>query len=244
MRSRRHDQTHHDQKQYDETRAEVARRRLAQLAAAFEADAVPPESAPAHDPDPAPERQGRLTGAHLRVVGVVGVAALIVLAWMLLAGRPETGDPVEPLTLSSSSATSTPGPDLVIDVVGEVKKPGIVTVPRGARVYQAIEEAGGLDGTVDTSGVNLARVLEDGEQVIVGPASELPGGVGAAGAKVSLNSSTVEQFETLSGVGPVTAQAIVSWRDEHGRFAAIEDLLDVRGIGDATFGELRDLVVL
>jgi competence protein ComEA len=93
----------------------------------------------------------------------------------------------------------------------------------------------------------MARVLTDGEQLLVGlePAS-VPGAAAAPGApaKINLNTATVEQLDTLPGVGPVTAQSILSWRDENGRFTSIDDLLDVKGIGDATLAELRDLVVV
>ena len=98
----------------------------------------------------------------------------------------------------------------------------------------------------------MARVLDDGEQILVGidpvvaPAGA--GGAGSAGGptggKVNLNTATAEQLDTLPGVGPVTAQAILAWRDENGRFGSVEDLLDVKGIGDATLAELRDLVTL
>lgn len=232
----------------DETRAEVARRRLAQLAAAFDAEmprdeAVLPLAREEVDAPAAAVVRARLSAAHLRVVGVVAVAGLVVLGWMLLSGRPQSSEAVPPVTLASSgSAEGSDGPaKLVIDVVGDVEKPGIVTVPRGSRVYQAIAAAGGLDGTVDTSGVNLARVLDDGEQIIVGPAPEGAGG-SAAGGKIRLNLATPEELDTLPGVGPVTAAAIVAWRDENGRFATVDDLLDVKGIGDATLADLRDLV--
>ena len=209
-----------------------------------------------------PRRRGasrlRLTGTHLRVVVVAAVAGVVVLGATLLAGRPQAADDVPPLTLtgettSDAGAGGTAAPsdqpaELVIDVIGEVEEPGIVTVPSGSRVHEAIEAAGGLRGTVDTSGINLARVLDDGEQIIVGPlpegAAAATGPVGAApGRRIRLNQATAEDLETLPGVGPVTAAAIIAWREENGRFSTVEDLLDVSGIGDVTFGELRDLVV-
>ena len=235
----------------DETRAEVARRRLAQLAASFDAE-VPPPPDPS-TPAPAPHRATRwsvpslpVTGAHLRVVVALGIAAAVVLGWMLLSGRPEASDAIAPVAVASPGAAKdgSGSAELVVDVIGKVRKPGIVTVPRGSRVYQAIEAAGGLAGKVDTSGVNLARVLDDGEQIIVGApaaAAVAPGG-GAPVGKISRNTATLEQLDTLPGVGPVTAQAILAWRDENGRFATVDDLLDVKGIGDATFADLKDLV--
>ncbi len=234
-----------------ETRAEVARRRLAQLAAAFDAEL------PAREPEvasPAPVR--RVAPAHLRVVLAVGAAACVLLVWYLLAQRPSAARDVAPVGFASpSSAAKTPssapaaGAEVVVDVIGQVRRPGIVTLPRGSRVHEAVEAAGGLTRKAkDTSGVNMARVLEDGEQIVVGPAaSSAPGGTsstGAVGGRINLNQATVEQLDTLPGVGPVTAQAIVAWREENGRFSSVDELLDVRGIGDATLAELRDLVTV
>lgn len=248
----------------DESRADIARRRLAQLVASFDAEL------PAVDDEPAPVRP-RIEIPHARALVAIAVAAGVLLTWWLLAGRPQTSGPVAPLAFSSTatpsaetSATGTPvasgaaqaaaGPDLIVDVVGKVRQPGIVTVPKGSRVYQAIEAAGGLKGRVDTTALNLARELTDGEQILVGldpvEVSAAPGaaapaaGEPAQGVKVNLNTATAEQLDTLPGVGPVTAQAILGWRQTNGRFGAVDDLLDVKGIGEATLAELRDLVMV
>ena len=242
MRSRRPDQP-------DETRAEIARRRLAQLAASFDAELPPVDE---------PERvrvRRTVELPHVRVLATIAVAASVLLVWWLLSGRPETSDPEAPLafgeTTAPAGASKAPAAELIIDVVGKVRKPGIVTVPKGSRVFQAIEAAGGLKGRVDTASLNMARVLSDGEQILVGiepigaaPAEGSPSGAvgGPAGATVNHNTATAEQLDTLPGVGPVTAQAILDWREENGRFGSVEDLLDVKGIGDATLAELRDHV--
>lgn len=239
----------------DETRAEIARRRLAQLAASFDAEL------PAGEDEPVAARP-RVTVPHVRAVATAGVAASVLLVWWLLSGRPQESDPVAPLAFSSSAS---PAPSasaaqaaerLIVDVVGKVRHPGIVTVPKGSRVYEAIDAAGGLRGRVDTTTLNLARELVDGEQVLVGiepvdatgrPATAADGTAGAGGpgaGKVNLNSATLEQLDTLPGVGPVTAQAILDWREDEGPFTAVDDLLEVKGIGDATLAELRDLVVV
>ena len=221
----------------NETRADVARRRLAQLAASFNA-----ELPPASEPSTAADRPPRIVvPAHLRVVAVGAVAACVLLTWYLLAQRPSASEPVAPVGFASSSAPS-PNGELVIDVIGKVKRPGIVTLPRGSRVHEAVAAAGGVRGKTDTSSLNMARILEDGEQIVVGATSAESGG--NKDGKVNLNSASIEQLDTLPGVGPVTAQAIVAWRDEHGRFSSVDDLLDVRGIGDATLNELRDLVTV
>jgi competence protein ComEA len=215
----------------DETRADIARRRLARLAASFDAELPPADEA-------APTPRRRVDIPHARVLVVVAVAASVLLVWWLLTGRPKTSEPVAPL---------------IVDVVGKVRQPGIVTLPKGSRVYEAIQAAGGLEGRVDTTSLNMARELTDGEQVLVGlePADPgaaapgaAPGAPGPAGAKVNLNTATLEQLDTLPGVGPVTAQAILTWRESNGRFSSVDDLLDVKGIGDATLAELRELVVV
>jgi competence protein ComEA len=240
----------------DETRAEIARRRLAQLAASFDAELPPAEGS---EPEQ-PRRTVELP--HIRVIATIAVAASVLLVWWLLSGRPHTSDPVAPLAFSGSNAApdaatpsggSTAGADLVIDVIGKVRKPGIVTVPKGSRVYQAIEAAGGLKGRPDTASLNMARVLADGEQLLVGiepvsvpgaPAASSGSGGAPTGARINLNTATAEQLDTLPGVGPVTAQSILDWRKENGRFGSVDDLLEVKGIGDATLAELRDLVTV
>jgi competence protein ComEA len=228
-----------------ETRAEVARRRLAQLAASFEAE-IPHE-----EPDDAPVvRSRRIDASHVRVLTTIAVAAGVLLTWWLLSERPRTSAP-DPISLSadtSPSASASPAGELVIDVAGRVKRPGIVTLPAGSRVYQAVQEAGGLRGSVDTSTLNMARVLTDGEQILVGvqPVAGAPAGGGApasgGSARISLGTATLEQLDTLPGIGPVTAQAILDHRTEHGPFTSVDDLLDVRGIGDATLADIRDQV--
>lgn len=230
----------------DETRADIARRRLAQLTAAFEGRDVETEDAPV-----VPRK--KLESQHVRVIATLLTAAAVVTAWWLLSARPESAPDAEPIALTTTAPTSGPTAaatpqELVIDVEGKVKRPGIVTLPRGSRVVDAIKAAGGVKGKADTSTLNLARKIEDGEQILVGiqpatgAAAPLTGG--SAGAKVNLNTATIEQLDELPGVGPVTAKAILGWRTRNGSFTKVEDLLDVKGIGQATLDDLRDLVTV
>ena len=227
-----------------ETRAEVARRRLAQLAASFEAQ-IPDEK-----PDDVPViTSRRVDAAHVRVLVTIAVAAGVLLTWWLLSERPRTSTP-DPVSLSadtSPSASASPSGELVIDVEGKVKHPGIVTLPAGSRVHDAVAEAGGVRGKVDTSTLNMARVLTDGEQILVGmepvaSGAATTGGTATAGARISLGTATLEQLDTLPGIGPVTAQAILDHRTEHGPFTSVDDLLDVKGIGEKTLSDIRDQV--
>lgn len=212
--------------------------------------------------------QGRvaLGPAQLAVVAVLVAAALAVTGWWLVRGDPErleapapqtslaTGS-VSPLAdatpaAGAPSATGAAGGSVTVDVAGKVRRPGIVVLDAGARVVDAIEAAGGARRGVDLSSLNLARVLVDGEQVLVGaPAASAPGpapvgGSPAPGSLVNLNTATQAQLEELPEVGPVTAQAILAWRQEHGGFTAVDELLEVDGIGDATLAKLAPYVTV
>ena len=145
--------------------------------------------------------------------------------------------------------------EIVVDVAGKVRRPGIARLPFGSRVVDALEAAGGTRRGVNLGSLNLARVLVDGEQVLVGVAT-VPGVAASAAAApappgteppaplVSLNTADQAALETLPGVGPVTAQSILQWRAEHGSFTAVEELLDIPGIGEATLAELAPFVTL
>lgn len=145
--------------------------------------------------------------------------------------------------------------DLVVHVAGEVAEPGIVTLPEGSRVVDAVRAAGGVTKKADQTTLNLARPVVDGERIWVGRPGEsapvLPGpapagaagGPGAAGAApLDLNAATQADLEELPGVGPVTAGHILAWREEHGRFSSVDELLEVSGIGERTLAQLEPLV--
>lgn len=139
------------------------------------------------------------------------------------------------------------GTAVTVDVAGKVRRPGIRRLPGGSRVADALGAAGGALPGTDTSGVNLARVLADGEQILVGmPAQAAPPVAGGSGgtptAPIGLNAATAEQLETLPGVGPVLARHILEYRTQHGGFRSVEDLRNVTGIGDRRFADLRPLV--
>ncbi|MTB87693.1 ComEA family DNA-binding protein [Aeromicrobium senzhongii] len=241
-----------------ETRAQVARQRLAELAATFDATLPDPQdqTSAGRRRKPEPARR-RLRPVHVRFAGVTAGLAAVLTVWWLLAGRPqETAvPPASTVEVAGTEASAPATGELVVDVAGKVRRPGIVTLPPGSRVHEAIAAAGGVKGRVDTTALNLARVLNDGEQVVVGsappPAAAAPGASsgsaaapGAPAGQVNLNTADLVALDTLPGVGPVTAEAIVAWRDENGPFRSVEDLLDVKGIGEATLAELRDRVTV
>jgi competence protein ComEA len=244
----------------DETRASIARRRLEALTAAYDAQIPRPDGR--RSPSHAAEATWRLSTAHLRVAVSVAVAAGILMTWWVLSGRPRTAEP-EAVQLTSQAAgaghdgagddgaghagtghANAPSSRVVVDVTGKVKRPGIITLRAGSRVHEAIEKAGGTVDGADTAGINLARVLADGEQIVVGESAPngQAAGPGSTGGRVSLNSATLEELDALPGIGPVTAQAIIDFRGERGGFRTVEDLLDVSGIGEQTLAELRDRV--
>ncbi|MFF5492391.1 helix-hairpin-helix domain-containing protein [Streptomyces aquilus] len=159
------------------------------------------------------------------------------------------------------SGAGTATAEIVVDVSGKVREPGIRRLPAGSRVADALRAAGGVRPGTDTTGLNRARFLVDGEQVVVGtPAGAAGAGGGAAGvaggaagsggsvpgagpaAPVSLNTATVDQLDTLPGVGPVLAQHIVDYRTQHGGFRSVDELREVNGIGERRFADLRNLV--
>jgi competence protein ComEA len=139
----------------------------------------------------------------------------------------------------------------VVDVTGRVRHPGIVVLRSGARVVDALRAAGGARPSTRLGALNLARVLTDGEQIVVGgpgPATAPVTGAVPTGSPVvglvDLNTADETALESLPEVGPVTAQAIIAWRTEHGAFTAVSQLLDVDGIGDATLAKLTPYVTI
>jgi competence protein ComEA len=155
-----------------------------------------------------------------------------------------------------------PGPagQVVVHVVGQVRRPGVITLGAGSRVRDAVAAAGGATGRADLTAINLARPLVDGEQVLVprpgqapvsapvvpgagGAGGAGPGGAGPAGRPaVDLNAATLADLDALSGIGPVLAQRILDWRAEHGRFSSVDELTEVSGIGEATLQRIRPQV--
>jgi len=144
-----------------------------------------------------------------------------------------------------TSAAQVAAAELVVSVGGQVVRPGLVRLPAGARVADAVEAAGGAVPGTDLTGFNLARKLTDGEHVVVGPSA--PSGQAGdpatgSGGRVDLNTATMAELDALPGVGPVTARRILDWRSAHGRFTSVDQLREVDGIGESRFAQLRDLV--
>lgn len=214
-----------------------------------------PEQPPSFDElPPAPVSAVRGTFAALdpgrrgvRALAAVALVAVALAGFFAWRARPRV-DPVgaQPSVASSSAEPAAP---LVVAVSGRVQHPGLVRLPAGARVADAIDAAGGALPDTDLSSVNLARKLADGELIAIGvpqPAGAVgPGASGGAGnGPLNLNTATEAQFEALPGIGPVLAQHIVEYRTKHGQFRSVDELKQVDGLGAARFTQLKPLVTV
>ena len=217
--------------------------------------------------------------AQVTVLALLVALGLAVTCWWVVRGSPsEVAAPavVTPGVATASSAPLVTGApsgaagsagtadrptagaaepaaagSVTVDVAGKVRRPGIAVLDSGSRVVDALKAAGGARSGVDLSGLNLARVLVDGEQILVGEpapvglaASAVPSAGAPGGPLVNLNTASQGELEALPEVGPVTAQAILAWRTEHGGFTSVDELLEVDGIGDATLGQLAPYVTV
>jgi competence protein ComEA len=182
-----------------------------------------------------PTRRRALAGAALLVVALV-----LAGRHLAQAGAPAASQPPERVALARAPAA----PQLLVHVVGAVRRPGLYRLKEGARVADALELAGGTTAKAELALVNLAAPVADGTQVIVPArgAQAAPGAGPAAVGPVQLNSATVEQLDALPGIGPVTAERIVEYRQAHGAFSSVAELDAVPGIGPARVEQLQELV--
>ena len=229
---------------------------------------------PAHRPEPVLEDLEQLasdadlprgfTRLHLWVVSALILLGLLCAGWALLRSRPvAVASPGAPPSVTTPSpdagatptGSSTRAPTIVVHVLGAVRRPGLVRLPEQSRVQDAIDAAGGLTSGARPGELNLAQVLADGQQVVIGTARRPAGEVrdqgppqsdstqnGSPAAALDLNRATSAQLEQLPGIGPVTAAAIVAWREQHGRFSRTEELQEVDGIGPKTYARIAPLV--
>lgn len=220
-------------------------------------------------------RGSRLATGNIGAIAMVLVGLLIAGAVSLALWDDDSVPGVPPvpmvqagaISVATTSAETSPGSipasapptELVVSVVGLVHVPGLVRIPVGSRVADALEAAGGVRDGGDTLGLNLAQLLSDGDQIVVGPSdparaapssTTTAGGTGApstgassgAPSQVNLNTADAAELETLPGIGPVTAAAILAWRQAHGPFTDVSQLNNVDGIGPARLEKLRPLV--
>ncbi|MEV4775033.1 ComEA family DNA-binding protein [Microbacterium sp. LWH12-1.2] len=179
----------------------------------------------------------------------LSIGAAVVLALVVLSGAVGMGilrgqaAPVESLPVAGDGAAPDVAGELYVHVLGEVEKPGLYLLDLDARLVDALAAAGGTTEAADLQAVNLARVVADGEQIIVPPMGEPgapPGAAPPGDARIDLNAADQAALETLPRIGPALAQRIIAWRDENGRFQSVDDLLAVPGIGEKMLAGLRE----
>jgi competence protein ComEA len=185
---------------------------------------------------------GELHYSSLQKRGLAIIALLVLVISALFVMRGSSQEVIAapaPLEIESSAIQT-----LMVDVAGAVINPGVYSLPLNARVFEAIKAAGGLKKGADTSDINQARILRDGEQIYIYPTTTSAGGVSRPAVRkngpIMINRATVKDFESLDGIGPVLANRIVSYRKINGPFATVEDLLKVPGIGQSKFAQFKE----
>jgi competence protein ComEA len=185
-------------------------------------------------------RSGRLDPGRRGAAALAAVAAfaLLVTGAVVWRGRPHPVDLPAPAVTTRSATPA--AALLVVDVAGNVRRPGLVRLPAGSRVADALAAAGGLRPGASTAGLNLARKVVDGEQILVGTPAAAP----TSGALLNLNTATADDLDALPGVGPVLADRIVEWRTAHGPFTTVDQLREVSGIGARKLASIRELLTV
>lgn len=184
----------------------------------------------------------------LLIAAGAGVAAVALIGslWSNAtsgAGETVVATPTEGVSSEGLPAGAATGM-LFVQVVGAVENPGVYELPPDSRVMDAVALAGGLTAKADPSSVNLARLIQDGEQLVIGTSGGPTSSRNATPAKININNATIEDFDDLPRIGATLAERIVAYRDTNGPFSAIEELLDVPGIGDLTLAGMRDKITL
>ncbi|CAN5573340.1 hypothetical protein BH20ACT15_BH20ACT15_10990 [soil metagenome] len=180
-----------------------------------------------------------LSRSQLLVYAAVAVAVLLIGARFVRSGqeRGNAGAPTASFAADGFEPDADATRDVVVHVAGAVRRPGVYRLPVGARVADAVKRAGGLARGAGEDGINLAARLADGQQVVVPGAARAAGA--AADGPVSLGTATVDELEEIEGIGPVTAEKIIEYRDERGGLSSVDELDEISGVGPSTMEALR-----
>jgi competence protein ComEA len=182
-----------------------------------------------------------LSRSQLLVYGAIAIAVLVIGARWIRSSGGDSGGGAQLSFAADSSPQAENTRDVVVHVAGEVQRPGVYRLPAGSRVTDAVRRAGGFAGGANQDAINLAARLTDGQQVVVpGPGTTAAtSSAGGQAGPISLGSATTEQLDGIEGIGPVTAQKIVEFRDQHGGLSSVNQLDQVDGIGPSTMQTLR-----
>ena len=194
---------------------------------------------------------------HQNKLKIAAVIMILITAVLFFAGKGENDTiqidqetPLEEVSENNEESQKKQG-KIFVDIGGEVVKPGVYQVKDGARVYEIVEKAGGLTDKADTTNINQAEIAADGQKIIIPSIEEstgqensgAPAVAGVAGL-ININSANAATLEEIPGVGPSTAEKIISYRESNGRFKKKEDLKNVSGIGEKTFEKLKDKITV
>ncbi|MCY8933755.1 helix-hairpin-helix domain-containing protein [Bacillus atrophaeus] len=200
---------------------------------------------------------------HKKIILTAGAAVIFIVILLIFPGAKKQ-EPVQQITSSPDTAGTqvqqqeskgdADGEKIIIDIKGAVKHPGVYELKTGDRVSQAIEKAGGINSEADEKQVNLAELLQDGTVVYIPSEGEEPTQRAAANASVqngagkealvNINTASLEELQAISGVGPSKAEAIIAYREENGKFQAVEDITNVSGIGEKSFEKIKSAITV
>ena len=184
---------------------------------------------------------------HKKKIMQIGAVVLILIIAIAIYAAGH-GDKKEELDIAQNNnetqteVQSEEPEEVIIDICGAVNDSKVVTLPAGARVEDAIKAAGGITDEADLSGINRAAVLTDGEKIYIPTADEVEEGNISSDGSININEATAEELETLNGIGPVTAEKIIQYRSEYGKFEKKEDLMEVNGIGEKMYAQIKDKI--
>ena len=200
------------------------------------------------------EKRNRFLQRNQRMLIKVAAVALTVAVafFVFFSGRGQREAPaLEAPETGTEETAEAAGTELYVDIGGEVQNPAVVKLQEGSRVEDAIEAAGGLTEDADLTSINRAAFLQDGEKIYIPPIAEgsdfTPNDTTASqgydfDGKININTADAQQLQELTGVGPATAEKIIQYREQNGRFLSVEDIKNVSGIGDKTYEKLKDQI--